>query len=55
MRAAFPSEQAALKLLYLALKNVVRGWQRTGVKHWKDALNQFAVLWDDPIQAVTRS
>ena len=54
-RAAFPSEQAALKLLYLALKNVVRGWQRTGVHHWKDALNQFAVLWEDRIQAATRS
>jgi len=28
--AAFPSEQAATKLLYLALKNVMRGWQRGG-------------------------
>ena len=37
----------------LALKNVVRGWQRHGVKHWRDALNQFAILWEDRIRAVT--
>ena len=54
-RAAFPSEQAALKLLYLALKNVVRRWQRNAVEHWKDALNQFAILWEDRIRAAARS
>src|SRR5262245_60097860 len=54
-RAAFPSEQAALKLLYLALKNVMRGWQRSGVKHWNEALNQFAILWEQRIQSATRS
>ena len=53
-RGSFPSEQAALKLLYLALKNVVAKWQKQGVKHWKDALNQFAVLWEDRMRAVTR-
>ena len=50
-RAAFPSEQAAVKLLYLALKNVVRNWHRAGVSHWSDALNYFAVLWEDRIRA----
>jgi len=50
-RGSFPSEQAALKLLYLALKNVVAKWQRIGVPHWKYALNQFAVLWDDRMRA----
>jgi putative transposase len=53
-RAAFPSEQAALKLMYLALKNVVRHWQDMTVPHWKDALNHFTVLWEDRIQAATR-
>jgi putative transposase len=54
-RPAFPSEQAAVKLLYLAMKNVVKRWQRNGVPHWKDALNQFAILWEDRIRAVARS
>jgi len=53
-RGSFPSEQAALKLLYLALKNVVAKWQKQGVPHWKDALNQFAVLWEDRMRAVAR-
>jgi len=53
-RGAFPSEQAALKLLYMALKNVVAKWQRNGVTNWKDALNQFTLLWEDRIRAVTR-
>ena len=54
-RAAFPSEQAALKLLYLALKNVVRNWQRNGVRYWPDALNYFDVLWADRIRAATEN
>ena len=53
-RGSFPSEQAALKLLYLALKNVVAKWQRMGVPHWKGALNQFALLWEDRIRATAR-
>jgi putative transposase len=49
-RASFPGEQAALKLLYLALKNVVRHWQDRPVMHWKEALNHFTILWEDRIQ-----
>jgi putative transposase len=52
-RGSFPSEQAALKLLYMALKNVVATWQRNGVQHWREALNQFMVLWGDRIRAAT--
>jgi putative transposase len=53
-RGSFPSEQAALKLLYLALKNVVAKWRRSGVPNWKGALNQFTVLWEDRIRATAR-
>ena len=49
MRASFPNEQAALKLLYLALKNVSAKWERT--QHWGAALNQFTLLWEDRIRA----
>jgi putative transposase len=54
-RGSFPSEQAALKLLYMALKNVVAKWQRNGVKGWYEALNQFTLLWGDRIRAVVRT
>jgi len=54
-RGSFPSEQAALKLLYMALKNVVAKWQRNGVRGWYEALNQFTLLWGDRIRAVVRT
>jgi putative transposase len=51
-RAAFPSEEAALKVMYLALRQVIGKWERP--LQWKAALNQFTVLWQDRIQvAVT--
>ncbi len=50
-RGAFPNEQAAVKLLYLALKNVTAKWHKSHVDHWKEALNQFTVLWEDRIRA----
>jgi putative transposase len=53
-RGSFPSEQAAFKLLYMALKNVVANWQRKVVDGWHDALNQFTLLWNDRIQAVAQ-
>ncbi len=48
-RGSFPSEEAALKLLFLALQNVSAKWET--VQHWKAALNQFEILWGDRIKA----
>jgi putative transposase len=48
-RGSFPSEEAALKLLYLALRNVSAKWDT--VQHWKQALNHFEILWGERIQA----
>lgn len=50
-RAAFPSEDAALKVMYLALRNLISKWEAP--LQWKAALNQFTVLWQDRIQAAT--
>lgn len=50
-RGSFPSEEAALKLLYLALRNVSAKWE--AIQHWKQALNQFEMLWGDRIRAAT--
>lgn len=50
-RGSFPSEEAALKLLYLALRNASAKWET--VQHWKQALNQFEMLWGDRIRAAT--
>ena len=47
-RGSFPSEEAALKLIYLALRNVIQKWET--VQGWKQALNHFQMLWGDRIQ-----
>jgi putative transposase len=43
-RGAFPSEEAALKVMYLALRNLARKW--TTIQGWKEALNRFALVWE---------
>jgi len=45
-RASFPNDEAAMKLLYLSLKNIMKKWTMP-VRNWGKALNQFAVLHDD--------
>ena len=47
-RGSFPNEDAALKLLYLALERVAKKWTRP-VLDWKAALNRFAILYEDRI------
>jgi putative transposase len=49
-RASFPSEEAALKLLYLALKNVAQKWKPS--PNWRTALNHFMLLWGERLEAV---
>src|SRR5271156_1427380 len=43
-RGAFPSEEAALKVMYPALRNLARKWN--AVQGWKEALNRFALVWE---------
>ncbi len=45
-RASFPNDEAAVKLLYLSLKNRMKKWTMP-VQNWGKALNQFAVLSAD--------
>ena len=52
-RGSFPSEEAALKLLYLAVQNATRKWQT--VQFWKEALNCFHVLYGERIQSALAS
>jgi putative transposase len=52
-RGSFPSEEAAIKLLYLTMRNAIAKW--TAVRDWPVALNQFALVWEDRIRAVARS
>jgi putative transposase len=51
-RGSFPNEESAIKLLYLALRNVMKKWN--SVQNWKEALNRFQVLWPDRMPALER-
>ncbi len=45
-RGHFPSDDAATKLIWLALRNITQDWGRVA-NHWKSAMNQFAILYGD--------
>jgi transposase-like protein len=45
-RGHFPHDEAATKLIWLALRNITAKWDR-GPTHWKLAMNQFAILYPD--------
>lgn len=44
-RGSFPSDEALLKLFYLALRNIIKKWTMP-VRHWKAALNRFAIQFE---------
>ena len=43
-RGHFPTDEAATKLLWLALRNITANWPNA-VFHWRAAMTQFAVLY----------
>jgi putative transposase len=43
-RQSFPSDEAALKLVFMALRNIDRKWTMP-FRNWGAALNQFAVVY----------
>lgn len=47
-RGSFPSQEAAIKLIYLALQNVSKKWQF--VQGWREALCQFTIRWPERIE-----
>ena len=45
-RGHFPTDEAATKLLWLALRNITRRWTMP-VRPWREAMAQFALLYQD--------
>jgi putative transposase len=45
-RGHFPSDDAATKLIWLALRNITADWGRAA-KEWREAMNQFAILYEE--------
>ena len=52
-RGGFPNEEAALKLLFLALRQAAKKWTMP-IHHWREALNHFTILWPERMPAVER-
>ena len=45
-RGHFPSDDAATKLIWLALRNITADWGRAA-KEWRAAMNEFAIAYGD--------
>lgn len=47
-RGAFPTDEAAIKLLYMALRNIMKKWTMP-LQNWGTALNQLAIIFEERI------
>lgn len=52
-RGSFPNEEAAMKLLYLAIRNASKKW--SFIQGWREALNRFQIMWPERMPALERS
>jgi transposase-like protein len=46
-RGHFPTDEAATKLVWLALRNITAGWGGKASNYWHLAMQQFAILYED--------
>ena len=51
-RGQFPTDEAATKLIWLALRNITAKWERTS-HYWRAAMNQFAILYEGRFSPTT--
>jgi putative transposase len=51
-RKIYPNEQSALKLVFMAIREAAKKWTMP-IHHWKQALNHFAILYEDRMPELT--
>jgi transposase-like protein len=51
-RKIYPNEESALKLIYMAIHEASKKWTLP-IRHWKAALNHFAILFEDRLPQTT--
>jgi transposase-like protein len=51
-RKIYPNEQSALKLVFMAIREASKKWTKP-IHHWKQALNHFAILYEDRMPELT--
>lgn len=47
-RASFPNDNAALKLIYLAIRNIMKKWTMP-IRDWGAAINRFAIIFEERV------
>jgi putative transposase len=53
-RKQYPNEESALKLVYLAIHEASKKWTMP-IRNWREALNHFAIIFEDRLPAPARS
>jgi putative transposase len=51
-RKIYPNEDSALKLIYMAVREASQRWTMP-VRHWKEALNHFAIMFEGRLPELT--
>jgi transposase-like protein len=51
-RKIYPNEESALKLIFMAIREAAKKWTMP-IHHWKQALNHFAILYEDRMPELT--
>lgn len=50
-KCVFPSDDAALKQIFLALKNISKKWTMP-IRNWKEAMNCFIIIFEDRLSGI---
>jgi transposase-like protein len=50
-RKIYPNEESALKLVYMAISEASKRWTKP-IRHWKQALNHFAIMYEGRMPAI---
>jgi putative transposase len=45
-RKIYPNEESAVKLIFMAIREAAKRWTMP-IHHWKEALNHFAIMFED--------
>lgn len=53
-RKIYPNEESALKLVFMAIREASQKWTKP-IHHWKQALNHFAILYEDRVPELTNN
>ena len=53
-RKIYPNEESALKLVFMAIREAAKKWTKP-IHHWKEALNYFAILYEERMPELTNN